>query len=78
MPAAVTAHNEKPLAIERSKPPARMTNVIATAMIPAGAHCEKRLKTFVRVANPGLNAATTTTRTTKAMTIPYVRNRGTP
>ena len=78
MAAAVTAHSENPLAIERSKPPARMTNVIATAMIPAGAHCEKRLKTFVRVAKPGLVAATTATRSTKARTMPYVRNRTAP
>ena len=76
--AAVTAQRENPEAIERSKPPARMTNVIATAMTPAGAHCEKRLKMFVRVANPGLDAATTATRITKARTIPYVCKTAAP
>jgi hypothetical protein len=55
-----------------------MTNVMATAMIPAGAHCEKRLKTFVLVANAGLDAATTVTRAAKARTIPYVRNTTVP
>jgi hypothetical protein len=47
-------------------------------MIPAGAHCEKRLKTLVLLANSGLTAVTIATRIAKASTIPYVRKRAIP
>ena len=68
--AAVTAQSENPLAIDRSRPPIRMTNVIATAMMPAGAHWATRLKMFVLVAKAGLAAETAATRMTKASSTP--------